>query len=54
MDNINIIPLSEEKPIESKKLPEPNQTSNNQNNTDTIKELPTWNIEPPIEIKRGN
>ncbi len=30
------------------------QKNNQQEKEETIKELPTWNIEPPIEIKRGN
>lgn len=36
----------------------PEKKENNQNNKnsndDIVKDLPTWNIEPPIEIKRGN
>ena len=34
------------------------QTTKKQNNKvqkyETIKSLPTWSIEPPLEIKRGN
>lgn len=32
----------------------PNQKTNqSEQNQNIIKELPSWNIEPPIEIKRG-
>jgi hypothetical protein len=38
-------------------LPAKNQTNNQSTKTPTneiIKNLPTWSIEPPLEIKRGN
>lgn len=49
------------KPIsnELEELPKINEQNNEQKiniskeNTKVINELPSWNIEPPIEIKRG-
>ena len=38
-------------------LPTKNQTNNQSTKTpanEIIKNLPTWSIEPPLEIKRGN
>lgn len=35
------------------KLQAPNNKPSNEQNDNIIVELPTWNIEPPIEIKRG-
>lgn len=40
-----------------KLLPAKNQTNHQNTKTptnETIKNLPTWSIEPPLEIKRGN
>lgn len=38
------IPVNKENTYQNKKTPK----------YETIKSLPTWNIEPPLEIKRGN
>lgn len=38
-------------------LPTKNQPNHQKDKTptnETIKNLPTWNIEPPLEIKRGS
>ena len=45
------------KPIETPEqikniTPTYNQNEKNEKKIETIKELPTWNLEPPIEIKR--
>ena len=49
----SIKPITEEqeefKPIEVQTPP-----TKIQPNQEIIKELPSWNIEPPIEVKRGN
>lgn len=49
----SIKPITEEqeefKPIEVQTPP-----AQIQPNQEIIKELPSWNIEPPIEVKRGN
>ena len=43
------------KPIEMTPINKQEQHKNNpQVNNQTIKNLPTWSIEPPLEIKRGN
>ncbi len=48
-------PIKEIKPIveEPEKEIEPKENKQ-ENNTEIIKQLPTWSIEPPIEINRGS
>lgn len=42
------------KPIEEQKIDNQKELSNKeQKSDDIINKLPDWNIEPPIEIKRG-
>lgn len=43
------------KPIEMTPISKQEQQKNNSPaNNQIIKNLPTWSIEPPLEIKRGN
>ncbi len=42
-------------PEQTKEIkPEEIKQVNEINQSEVINELPTWNIEPPLEIKRGN
>lgn len=58
-EEVNLKPLNinNEKKISNLELP---QTKNENQNTETnyenlqITNLPSWNIEPPLEIKRNN
>lgn len=58
-EEVNLKPLNinNEEKISNLELP---QTKNENQNTETnyenlqITNLPTWNIEPPLEIKRNN
>lgn len=50
----SIKPLNEEQIVEFKPIEVPKSSEPTPVNKETIKELPTWNIEPPIEVKRGN
>lgn len=55
-EEINLKPLKNETP-ELKKIELPQTKEQNPNQTTEEKilnNLPTWNIEPPLEIKRSN
>lgn len=55
-EEINLKPLKNETP-ELKKIELPQDKEQNPNQTTEEKilnNLPTWNIEPPLEIKRSN
>ncbi len=55
-EEINLKPLKNETP-ELKKIELPQTQEQNSNQTTeekTLNNLPTWNIEPPLEIKRSN
>lgn len=55
MQEEQLIPIVEDKQKESI-MPLPTQIEQKENieQKEIIKELPSWSIEPPIEIKRGN
>ena len=44
--NKNLSPIQKQSPTTEKKEP-------NKEKYETINSLPSWNIEPPLEIKRG-
>lgn len=48
-----ILPIKKEEKENISILEEKKKIDNQVNNTDIIKELPEWNIEPPLEINRG-
>lgn len=53
-EETNIKPINE-KNEEIKTIELPQQKKENEpSKINTIKNLPEWNIEPPLEIKRGN
>ena len=45
--NKNLSPIQKQSPTTEKKEP-------HKEKYETINSLPSWNIEPPLEIKRGN
>lgn len=48
-------PIKEIKPIVEEPEKEiASKENKHENNTEIIKQLPTWSIEPPIEINRGS
>lgn len=55
MQEEQLKPIEEQTTIEPiMPLPSKTEQVQNKEQTEIIKELPTWSIEPPIEIKRGN
>lgn len=49
-----IKPITEEQTVEFKPIEIETTPKQVPVNNEIIKELPSWNIEPPIEVKRGN
>lgn len=50
----SIKPITEETTEEFKPISIPTPSTQPIQTQEIIKELPSWNIEPPIEVKRGN
>ena len=50
----SIKPITEEQQEEFKPIEVQTPLKPIPQNQEIIKELPQWNIEPPIEVKRGN
>lgn len=55
-EEINLKPLKNETPeLKKIELPQAKEENSNQTTEEKIlNNLPTWNIEPPLEIKRSN
>ncbi|HIS17784.1 MAG TPA: hypothetical protein IAC02_04150 [Candidatus Coprovivens excrementavium] len=55
-EEINLKPLKNETPeLKKIELPQTQEQNSNQTTEEKIlNNLPTWNIEPPLEIKRSN
>lgn len=53
MEENSFKPIEEPQKQNKQQINLPNLKKNNQSNEEIISELPNWNIEPPVEINRG-